>query len=190
MSGNALIGRMAGFLLLGSSLAVLVVGCGADEESVPAEQADAMASSDGSASTDLGNPSDSENAPDVISSADSDGSAAAVDCSGAGDVCEEPCRARYVVRYSPELDCVAPREEWLREPDSPGLMLVVCDAPDNGGAGQAMSCLCNEEGECGWSSETASLPMDSPWSQCDSEIWSATFEAVRNDQYCPPGTFD
>ncbi len=176
---------------------VLVVGCSSEDETLPAEQTDGgelvsdTAAQDAAGTTpDLGNPPDSENAPDMVSPPDSDGSAAAIDCSGAGDVCEEPCRARYVVRYDRELNCLAPREEWLRAPDSPGLLLVVCDHPEGNAAGQAETCLCNEEGECGWSSETVSLPVDSPWTQCDSEIWSATFEAVRNDQYCPPGTFD
>jgi hypothetical protein len=180
---------MAGFLLLGSSLALLVVACGADEESGRAEQADATASADGSASTDLGSTPDSENSTDLDSLPDSDGSGAAVDCSGAGDVCEEPCRARYVVRYSQELDCIAPREEWLSEPESPGLMLVVCDDGDRP-AGQALTCLCNENGECGVSSESPSLPADTRWTGCDDSFSSEATSALAGEQFCPPGTFE
>jgi hypothetical protein len=175
MYGSSLIGRMAGFLLLGSSLALLVAACGADEESGRTEQADATASGDGSASTNLGD------APD------SDGSGAALDCSGAGDVCVEPCRARYVVRYSQELDCLAPREEWLREPDSPGLMLVVCDHPEGNAVGQAVTCLCNEQGECGVSGSSPSLETGSGWRECDASFWT---DAITTEAECPPGTFD
>jgi hypothetical protein len=184
---------MAGFLSLGSSLALLVAACGADGESVPAEQADAMASGDGSASTDLGDAPDSESAPDLNSLPDSEGSASALDCSGAGDVCVEPCRARYVVRYSQELGCLAPREEWLREPDSPGLMLVVCDHPEGNTVGAAFTCLCNDQGECGVSAETPNLPTDSRWTGCDDSFSSEATSALSgssDEQFCPPGTFD
>jgi hypothetical protein len=189
MSGNALIGRMAGFLLLGSSLALLVVACGADEESVPAEQADATASGDGSTSTDLRNAPDSENSPDMDGLPESDGSAAAIDCSGAGDVCEEPCHASYMVRYHQELDCLAPRAEWLREPDSPGLILVGChdeDLPN----GQVESCFCNEEGQCGWSADLPSLSDHSAWTWCPDGVSSAASDAAASDRFCPPGTFE
>ncbi len=192
MSGNALIGRMAGFLLLGSSLAILVVACGADEESVPAEQAeqaDAMASADDGASTDLGNPPDSEATPDVDSPPDSDGSAAVIHCSGAGDICEEPCHASYMVRYHPELDCLAPREEWLREPDSPGLMLVGCHGEDLPN-GQEVSCFCNEDGECGSSSVLPSFSDPSLWTWCPDGMSSAASDAFSSGRFCAPGTFD
>jgi hypothetical protein len=145
-----------------------VTGCGSEEETLPDEQIDFHI--DG----------------DTESTADGGDSAATPNCSGIDDVCEEPCLARYVRRYSPELDCVAPNNSVRRSAELPFLL---CDEPDTP-SGALLSCYCNQRGVCGATAETYSLPMNSDWRLCDDDIRGAITAAYSDQRFCPPGTFD
>lgn len=91
-----------------AAVAVLSSGCTSEEEALPDSSSDTGASGEDA-------PIDNADASDVL-----DGSGPLAEC--AGGVCAAPCTARYLVRYSQELDCISAREEWDPRPDAPGIL--------------------------------------------------------------------
>lgn len=163
------------FLQMVVSVTILSSGCTSEEEALPDSISDTGASGE-DASTDTAD------ASDVL-----DGSGPLAEC--AGGVCAAPCTARYLVRYSQELDCISAREEWEPRPDAPGLLFFSCESPD-AQAGQVVSCFCNEGGECGVMADLPEVPADSGWSRCDASFETSANDALSTNRYCPVGTFD
>jgi hypothetical protein len=165
------------FLQTVVGVAILSSGCTSEEEAPPDSISDTGASGEDASI-------DTANASDV-----SDGSGALVQCGGAGGICAAPCTARYLFRYSRELDCISAREEWEPRPDAPGLLFFSCESPD-AQASQVVSCFCNEGGECGVMADLPEVPADSGWSRCDASIEANANDALSTNRYCPVGTFD
>jgi hypothetical protein len=151
-----------------STFSALFPSCVSNEETLPEDHADAMVDSD------------------AVPESDGSDLTAAPDCSPNDSTCDAPCLSRYVRRYSPELDCVAPNNSVRGSADLPFLF---CDEP-GAGAGMEMTCYCNHQGVCGATAELYWLPPDSDWEYCSDEVWEDVTSAYSGQQFCPPGTFD